>query len=399
MAAPIPRGSHDKLPPTDNLMKLALTFLAIAACVAALPAQTKAPKARQFLLDDYTSVMSIDMKKMRDSGVWDEMSSSALKMIFGMMEKQFGFSLDALDRATMVREYSVDGEVTKSCEILTVEGNADLGQLADVQHGRYVAAVVGDYTVMLDQWGGDQALVQVTPTLRVMGPTDLLKDVLNGKPRAGLPSGDVMSFTAGQKGLLGYAIGDLRSGDIAHMGLDVMLPDAAWPEDDKPTFVCIRLVCSGDEDDPHLTLEWLLRHGKDGAGLVASEKAVASALNRVRELKEARIVRPLLKKITHERDRTDAIWRLDLGRARDAAGMLGMLSPFLMVSRAAEVQVIQAGQIIVEEVVEEVVEAQEEKAKPKPVEKKAKVIEVTRKPPKKAKLTPKPKPATGGGSN
>ncbi len=138
----------------------------------------------------------------------------------------------------------------------------------------------------------------------------------------------------------------------------------------------------------------MLRHGKDGAGLVASEKAVASALQRVREIKETRIIRPLLKKIKHERDRTDAIWRLDLGRARNAAGMLGTLSPFLMFARASEVQPIQGQVLFLEEV------AEEEEAKPKPVEKKkTKVIEITRKPPKKAKATPKPKPVTGGGGN
>lgn len=376
-------------------MKLALSFVALAACTAVLPAQTKVPTARQFLFDDYTSVMSIDMKKMRDSGVWDEMTSTALKMIFGMIEKQFGFPLDALDRATLVRKFSVNGEDTKSHEIITVEGNADLGESADVQHGRYVATDVDDYAVMLDQFIPDYAMVHVTPKLLVFGPVGLLTSVLNGEPRGGLPSGDVMSFTAGQKGLLGYVVGDLRPGDMPREGLDEMLPDAAWPEDDRPTFACIRLLVTGDEDDPHLTLEFVLRHGKDGAGLVASEKAVASALQRVREIKEARIIRPLLKKIKHERDRTDAIWRLDLGRARNAAGMLGTLSPFLMYARVSEVQAIQGQVLFLEEVWEE------DEAKPveKKKTKKTKVIEITRKPPKKAKTTPKPKPVTGGGGN
>ncbi len=222
-------------------MKLALSFVALAACTAVLPAQAKVPTARQFLFDDYTSVMSIDMKKMRDSGVWDEMTSTALKMIFGMMEKQFGFPLDALDRATLVRRFSVDGEDTKSHEIITVEGNADLGESADVQYGRYVATDVDDYAVMLDQFIPDYAMVHVTPKLLVFGPLGLLESVLKGEPRGGLPSGDVMSFTAGQKGLLGYVVGDLRPRDMPREGLDEMLPDAAWPEDDRPKFACIRL--------------------------------------------------------------------------------------------------------------------------------------------------------------
>jgi len=370
-------------------MKLASSFLSLIAVVAAVPAQDKAPQARQFLFDGYTTAMSIDMKKMRDSGVWDEISVSTLKMIFGMIEKQSGFSFETLDRVMMVREAVAEGQDKKSREVVTMETSAPLGEMRDQQFGRFSTAKVGDYTLMLDGWSqSDEAIVDVTPKLRVYGARSLLASVLQGEPRVGLPSGDVMSFTAAKKGLLGYIVGDLKNDEETRKVLDEALPDTVWPADDPPTFICIRLLATGDEDDPHLMLEAVMRHGKDGAGLVASEKAVTEALKKLAKLKEARIIRPLLKKVAHERDGTDAIWRVDIGRARNLGGMLGMLSPFMMFATASVAPVMQAGAVQVE-VIEEVEVAEEAKPKPTKKKDKPKAIEVTRK--------PKPKPVTGGG--
>lgn len=361
-------------------MKLAPSFFTLIAVAATVSAQTKAPHARQFLFDGYTTAMSLDMKKVRDTGAWDEINVSTMKMIFGLIEKQCGFPLDRLDRTTLVRERAPDGQERRAREVIIIEGNGDLGQPKDVESGRYATTAIGDYSLMVDQWSAsDQAMVKVTPKLRVLGPTELVTDVLKGKPRGGLPSGDVMSFTAAKKGLLGYIVADLENDDSARLALKDVLPDAEWPADDKPTFICIRLLVSGEEDDPHLKLEVVLRHGKDGEGLVASEKAVADALQKVKKIKETRIIWPILRKIQHERDRTDAIWRVDLGRARNVGGMLGTLSPFLMFSSASSVAPAQRGVIL---------EIDEEVEEPKPVKKKAKpkTVEVTRKKQPKAKV-------------
>lgn len=336
-------------------MKLVASILVVTACSALLPlptlrAQDKPLIARQFLMDEYRTVIHADFKLLRDTGIWDEMNGTALKAVVALIEKEMTFSLEKLDRVTSVQaplaEEGVEPELQRSVQqVTTVEGNGDLGDPDSDEDSRYQIEEIGAHRLLLDQWGSD-SVVQVSPQLRVYGNTVLLRKVLSGKPRAGLPSADVLSFTAGKKNLLAYVVADVKNHAQPREALGRILPDAAWPEDDQPTHMCIRLLATGDEDDPHMVLEWAVRHGKDGAGLVATEKAVAAALQRLRDLKESRLFRPLLKKIDHERDGTDAVWRVDLGRARQAMGMLGTLAPFMFFS-SVESQVVVRQQVLV----------------------------------------------------
>lgn len=359
--------------PTMKRASLALSAITIGAAI--LPSQTKALTGQQFLLDEYTTVAHIDMQKMRDMGIWDELRGSTLKMILGMAEEANEVSLEAIRQVTMVRQPAPqDGEHARTQEIIVIEGAEAIGEIGKKYPDRYQATTVGDYSVLLDQWMTDEAVIQISPKLRVYGPRMLIQQVLSGQPRSGLPSADVMSFTAGKQNLLIYLVGDLGPGCVSRELLNAALPDTTWPADDAPTLACIRVFATGDEDDRHLTVEVALRHGKDGEGLVVSEKAATAALARVSKMQEARILRPLLKEIEHQRDGTDTIWRLDLGRARDVAGLLGTLSPFLMFASAREVQAVQL------EVVEEAVEEKVEAPKPKRIE-----------------VTKKPQPNAGGG--
>jgi hypothetical protein len=348
-----------------------LALSAITICAAVLPSQTKALTGQQFLLDEYTTVAHIDMQKMRDTGIWDELNGSTLKMILGMAEEANEVSLDAISQVTSVSRPSSQGQTQ---EIIVIEGTAAIGELGKQHPDRYQVSTVGARRILLDQWSPGDAVMEVTPKLRVYGPSPLIQQVLNGRPRGGLPSADVMSFTAVKKDLLIYAVFDLGLHTASREILNKALADTSWPADDAPTFACIRVLATGDEDDPHLTVEVVLRHGKDGDGLAVSEKAVTDALARVRKMQEARILRPLLKKIEHNRDGTDATWRLDLGRARDVAGLLGTLSPFLMFTSGREVQAVPL------QVVEETAEEEAEAPKPKRIE-----------------VTKKPQPKAGGG--
>ncbi|MFT4512301.1 MAG: hypothetical protein ACI91B_000990 [Planctomycetota bacterium] len=370
-------------------MKLVDPIIVAVACAAMLPvqcigAQEKPPVARQFLHDEYRTVMFGNFKLLRDTGIWDELNGSALKLVVSMIEKELSFPLSRLDRITSTQrplpEDGKDPAEQRSVEkIVTLEGNGDLGDPANGNDAQYEEKTVGGYRLLQGQWSGD-SVVQLSPKLRVYGSTEQLQAVLDGKPRAGLPSADVLSFIAGKKNLLAYFIGDVKKHLQPRESLEAILPDAAWPEDDKPTHMCIRVLATGDEDDPHVMLEWAVRHGKDGAGLVATEKAVAAALQRVRELKEARIIRPWLKKVVHERDGTDAVWRVDLGRARRAMGLLGTLAPFMFFASTTEVQGrAQLPQAVIKEV-----------PKPKKAEKKG---------PDTKKGETKEVPVTTGGGN
>jgi len=381
-------------------MRYFAPVLFAASCSVALPAQGQAPKAQHFLFDGYTTAMSLDMKKMRDRGVWDELGAQpGLKLVFKMVEEQFGFSLDSLNQAMIVSKRKGAGESAHGIvEVSFVE--TDVAMKPGLDQEDMVRVEAGDYTMLASPWDENSVQVQVTPKLRVFGSTDLIQSVLEGQRMTGVPSGDVMSLTVGQKDLLGYAVLDFGDRAIQEDITD-LLGEPDWAEDDKPTFLALRLSTQGDDDDPHLKLEVVVRHGKDGEGLVVSEKSVNERLKELMAVKEARLFMPLLKQIQHKRDRTDAIWSVDLGRARDFGGTVSMLAPFLMVTRASQqaqalmVPGVPAVPVPVAQAEEEGVAEAKPMKEAKPVKKGKGVVEIKRKP--VVEPPPPPPPPTGNG--
>ena len=375
-------------------MKFLGFFAVLVALAVVAPCQGDAPKARHFLPNGYGSVMTIDMKKLRASGVWDEVcASQVVKLIKGLYESESGISLDAIDRATLVHDVVQDQatsgqddveHIADGREVLVVEGNADLGDGTPVYDGRYSETKVVGYTLLRDEWFKGQGILKVSPTLLVYGRTSMLVSVLEGKTRGGLPAGDVMSFTAGRKNLLGYFIGDIQKHPENRGLLKSVLPEVVWPKGDEPTFFCVRLFVTGDEDDPCLQLDLSLRHGKDGPGLLVTEQAITAVLEELIVMKEMRILLPLLKKVKYERDRTDAVWRLDLGRARGFGGTLGLLAPSFLVYAGLKEAEAPVGQL----------EAAADQAEPAPATViKPAVIEGG----EPQVVEPEPKPITPGG--
>ena len=361
--------------PGLNLTNILRVFAALVVLAVVIPCQGAAPKAHDFLPNGYGSIMTVDVKKMRDSGVWDELCASQIVRLFvGLYESESGISIDLVDRAAVVHDVVHDGSAdvthaTGAYEVVTIEGNADLGDGSQNGFGRYTKTEVLGYTLHQDEWATGQGVLKVSPTLLVYGRASMLVSVLEGKIRGGLPSGDVMSFTAGHKNLLGYFIGDIQKHPQNRDLLERVLPKAVWPKDDEPAFFCVRLFVTGDEDDPHLQLDLSLRHGNDGPGLLVTEHAVAAGLKEWKAMKEMRILLPLLKKVTYERDRTDAVWRLDLGRARGFGGTLGLLAPgFLVYSGLKEAEAILAPAVEIEAAVDEAEPAPAKVIKPAVIE-------------------------------
>jgi hypothetical protein len=176
-------------------LHLPVILLALAAPLLAQSQPAAEPlSARNFHFDDYRSVAVLDLQALRNSGVWDEMNTSAIRLAAAEFEQQYGFSLDHLDRVTTTRaRCAVDGVLGEGPgfhDITTLEANATLGEPQELQHGRYEIEQTGRHTLHVDQW--DRVLAKPDPQLHVYGPAGLLRDVLAGKPRAGLPSPDVM---------------------------------------------------------------------------------------------------------------------------------------------------------------------------------------------------------------
>lgn len=334
-------------------MMQALPFVAVCALGVDAVAQ-KPPTARQFLFDDYRTVVHLDMRKLRSTGVWDELNIATMKMVFGMMQEQLGFSPDELDTVTMTAgRYQPAGEPAAFEEVVVIEGNAPFDRPTDLD--QYEREDVGACELYSHRWGWSDDLAIVSPKLHVYGPQRLLREVIDGQPRTGLPSADVMAFTAGHKDVVAYCVLDLTVEDGPGKMLAEALPDTEWPEGDRPLMACFRVRATGEDYDPHLTVEMVLRHGTPGEGLAVTEKAVQARLDELRKMPEARMFRPMLKHIEHERSGSDAVWRTDIGRARNAGGMFGGMAPFLFVARAAQAMPAQleAVEVVEEEAVEE----------------------------------------------
>jgi hypothetical protein len=163
---------------------------------------------------------------------------------------------------------------------------------------------------------------------------------------------------------------DLKSDDVAQKQLQSVLreelADIEWPPGDAPTAAFGRAFASGNEDDPHLVVEFVLRHDIAGEGLAITERAVQAGIEQLTKLPQARLFRPLLEQIANERRGTDATWRLDVGRARDAAGVVVMLAPFLFLAGSDAAPAVQAPPLQVRELQPKPGEQPRPGEKPKP---------------------------------
>ena len=255
-------------------MRIAPLLTLSALCAPALT-QTSAPlTARSFLFDDYRTVLSLDLKTLRDTGVWDELAPSGIQGITSLFEQGMGFELDLLDRLVMTR--GRHGEEEAVDYVMVLEGNAPLGKPGDLERGFYQLEAVGGGELYKSEWG-DEAFTTPAPKLHVYGSERALRSVLEGAPRRGLPSPDVMAFTAGKKHVILSAVADLvMEPEPLEMLREVMaehLDGMAWPDGDAPSSMAARVTVIGDEDDPHIQLEVMLRHGTAGEGLAFSERA------------------------------------------------------------------------------------------------------------------------------
>lgn len=322
---------------------------------AALPAQD-AFQARKFLPVDYHNVVHVDLARLRATGIWDELEVGMLKVVLGQMEKEAGFALEHLDRLTMVPQGSKpdpDGDGgPRNHHVLVFEGNSELAVPDRVaRSSSYAAETIGDQEVMRrDRWF-DEVFFRPRPEVQVYGSTELLRPMLEGRVGPGVPCADIMSLMAGREDALLHFVAHLADEQLNDRVLKDLFPDAEWPEGDRPQYLMMHLSAVGDPDDPHVEFEAVLRHVKAGDGMAVTSAAVDALLERVAKEPQLRLVAPLLKNVERSRDRTDLTLRLDLGRARTAAGRIAMfVMPLMMMGRAVET--VEAVEILEEDVAE-----------------------------------------------
>ena len=310
---------------TPSIVALMLGGAAVAQTSAEL-------EARNFHFDNYRTVIRLDMQAIRDTGVWDELLAGGAKVISQLTREQFGFDLDALDRLCLTRR-AVEGRDV-SDQVLVMEYNADVGVPPAYDSARYRVSVVGPYELYVDS-RATKSMVMPSARMVVVGAEQRLRDILGGEPRAGLPSADVMSLTAGKQGTLAEFVIDLEQEawlmkDIRD-ALRQLNVGVEWPKGDEPQLMSGRVSVVGDEDDPRLELAVVLRHAAAADGVEVTARTAAAGIAALKKVPAARLFWPLLKEVVYERSVTDGIWRVDLGRARAFGGVAAVATPLVIV--------------------------------------------------------------------
>lgn len=300
-------------------------------------------KASDWLPDDYRNFVQVDLKALRDQGVWDELESSALKMLFTMMEKEAGFALTALDRVTQVAMFPADAPPGQDAQrVVVLEGNEELPVPERIARSTsYQPAKVGEFEVMRSV--RDWLFFRPRPEVQVEGDLAVLQHTLEGKPGLGAPCADILSLRSTRKtSLIEFAV-DLTAELPRQQVLGKLFAGHEWPAGDAPQLVYGRLHGTGDADDPHVVCEVVLRHLKAGEGLATTAKALDELFAKAQEVPQAAMLRPLIAAIERSTDHGDLILKLDLGRARDAAGKLAMaMAPLLLAGERVEAQNVPA---------------------------------------------------------
>ncbi|MFK7741715.1 MAG: hypothetical protein AB8H80_15460 [Planctomycetota bacterium] len=319
---------------------------ALLCFASALSAQGRQEplKPQHFLFDECALVARLDMDALRKHEVWEDIESSPLNLVLGRMREAVGFVLEDLHGITA--QVSVkpsggdddDGSDSERSEVVIFEGRKPLA-LPDHERNGDMQTIGG--VEVFGSYAESRMVSIRTGNFAVNGYRAAVESVLEGERRAGLPSGEVLSLIADPRGLVGYVAVDVRYESPWREALREALA-TEWPEEDAPTHLCLRLRVIGDPDDPHLQLEAVLRHGKAGDGLATSERAVDAGIAKLLAMPESRMFRRVLKSVKRTRSGPDAVWTLDLGRSRNAAGLVGSLLPFLMVGRQSQGVVLQA---------------------------------------------------------
>lgn len=333
-----------------RLLAVSLAVLPLLAQEAP-PAKPASIPARAFFVDDAAVFLQADLAGMRKAGVWDDLAVSALKIAFVEIEKNLGTKLDALDRFTLLM---ADGDAGTHSEkrIMIVEGNREVPVPEAVRGGGFWEREARQDGVEAWRAGHGMWFVRPSPTVTVEGHEELVEPVLAGKPWSDRRTPDVMSLLSGKRQRAAGFVMDL-SMDGGRLRRDVLrdlFPGCEWPEDDEPAFFAVHVLITGDADDPHLVFEGVMRHAKSGAGVQATLAAAGELQKRAMAMPAMRGAKKALASAALRIDGTDAIASIDLGRSRDAVGMLAtLIAPMFvgLVSRE-QLQAVQQAQVVEE---------------------------------------------------
>lgn len=306
---------------------------------------------RSFLPPDYDGEIKIDVRRLDDLGVLAELMRSPVGALAGTFQKQFGFSIEDLDRVTFAirdrsREAAQKEGYVGQRSVWVLEGGKSVGIAADAAGGE--PGMLGGVK-FIERDGVEMCSPRAG--LLVMeghfGETrHLISSVLEGKRKGGVPRPEVLELSGRPHLLLSV----VRLVPESEANTTRFFPGVGtdWTvETDPPAALCLRVA--EDPKTEGLKAEVLVRFQKGDAGpQLFGEKfkgLIASAV----EMKQMLPFKDLLTAVAIRTEGHDCIATLDFGAGREAVGKLGKLGLMIgmwgmgsSVERAQAVQAIPA---------------------------------------------------------
>ncbi|MFO1054865.1 MAG: hypothetical protein U1F36_21815 [Planctomycetota bacterium] len=304
---------------------------------------------RSFLPPDYDGEMKVDVRRLDDLGVLAELLRSPLGTFAGAFQREFGFSIEDLDRVTYAfREHtrgSGDQEQSipersiwvfeggKSVDLTAEAAGGDPGTLGGVKFverdGKEMCSPRAGLLVIEGHFGETRR--------------HLISSVLEGKRKGGVPRPEVLELSGRPHLLLSV----VRLVPESEANTTRFFPGVGtdWTvETDPPAALCLRVA--EDPKTEGLKAEVLVRFQKGDAGpQLFGEKfkgLIASAV----EMKQMLPFKDLLTAVVIRTEGRDCVATVDFGTGREAVGKLGKLGLMIgmwgMGSSVERVEAVQA---------------------------------------------------------
>lgn len=352
-------------------MRRALSIVCLLLATNAVSAQDVT--ARSFLPRDYTFELRADMVGLVDSGIWDVVERSMIRLALVAFREEYGFDIADLDRVRFAQRVDPQpGRRTdlppRYVQVWILEGSDRVGteRLPEEVRERSGATTAGGVTVFELPYGAEVAspapgLFVHARTIGMSYASDdeepqpgLVTRTLRGERRGGAPVPELVPLTASPHALVVLAG---VSTEEMPLSAETMPPfPAGWfHPDSAPIGVRIQLVRRPGTGT--FALELLVRFESE-AGALHMARGFDDSRAVLAEDPETRGFAKILEPVRKETDGSDLTFVLELGTERQAVARLSQLFatavPLLWLSAGdaqqvqIAVQAVEAGPVEVE---------------------------------------------------
>ena len=311
--------------------------ISLSLCAGLGAQATTPPKLGSFFPKDYTHEFFIDVTRILDSDLGDELERSLLiKGYLAYLRKDVGIS--GLD-LTSVRgggAYSPRKGRSMVSILWELRGTKPFAlppvtKTQKTYPARFAIKLAGRDAIQQghDAKTGDpqrayflrpKAYVIPDAKRMIFGDKELVQSVLTGKRRGGVPHPQLMALTAGKRPLAYLAGGLVRPDGSA----DHNFPAEWLVANDPPKQIMIRL--HQNKTDEHIVVTGKVRFTNGKGGPAQFHKSLKAALENLRKKKQMGPLVKYLDRLTFAVDGADLNATLDAGTARETGKLVALVA-------------------------------------------------------------------------